>query len=121
MERRISGCRGCLLGLAVGDAMGHTVDEKSWQEIQEDYGPNGLLGYDLVNDSAVGSAYTQVAAYACIGLFNCHSKEAAAELSSQNSLQIVYAISGEQGVLHGNAACAENIAAEEGVQIMIEK
>lgn len=61
------------------------------------------------------------AAYACIGLFNCHSEEAAAELSSQNSLQIVYAISGEQGVLHGNAACAENIAAEEGVQIMIEK
>ena len=28
--------RGCLLGLAVGDAMGHTVDEKSWQDIQED-------------------------------------------------------------------------------------
>lgn len=68
MERRISGCRGCLLGLAVGDAMGHTVDEKSWQEIQEDYGPNGLLGYDLVNDSAVGSAYTQVAAYVSNGL-----------------------------------------------------
>lgn len=61
------------------------------------------------------------AAYACIGLFNCHSEEAAAEFSSRNSLQIVYAISGEQGVLHGNAACAENIAAEEGVQIMIEK
>ena len=39
--------RGCLLGLAVGDAMGYTVDNNSWQEIREDYGPNGLLGYEL--------------------------------------------------------------------------
>lgn len=68
MEKRISGCRGCLLGLAVGDAMGHTVDERSWEEIQEDYGPNGLLGYDLVNETASGSAYTQVAAYVSNGL-----------------------------------------------------
>ena len=36
--------RGCLLGLAVGDAMGYTVDSRTWREIQEDYGPNGLLG-----------------------------------------------------------------------------
>ena len=27
--------RGCLLGLAVGDALGYTVDSKSWEEIQE--------------------------------------------------------------------------------------
>ena len=65
---KLSGCRGCLLGLAVGDAMGHIVDEKSWQEIQEDYGPNGLLGYDLVNGCASGSAYTQVAAFVTNGL-----------------------------------------------------
>ena len=44
--------RGCLLGLAVGDAMGYAVDSKTWAEIQEDYGPNGLLGYDLVNGYA---------------------------------------------------------------------
>lgn len=68
MEKRKSGCRGCLLGLAVGDAMGHTVDEKTWEEIQEDYGPNGLLGYDLVNETAAASAYTQVAAYVSNGL-----------------------------------------------------
>ena len=68
MDKRVSACRGCLLGLAVGDAMGYTVDEKSWQEIQEDYGPNGLLGYDLVNGQAAASAYTQVAAYASNGL-----------------------------------------------------
>ena len=63
MDSRLSACRGCLLGLGVGDAMGYTVDEKTWEEIQEDYGPNGLLGYDLVNGCAEASSYTQVAAY----------------------------------------------------------
>ncbi len=68
MDKRLSGCRGCLLGLAVGDAMGYTVDEYSWDDIQENYGPNGLLGYDLVNGTASGSACTQVAAYVSNGL-----------------------------------------------------
>lgn len=68
MDKRLSKCRGCLLGLAVGDAMGYPVDEKSWQEIQNAYGPNGLLGYDLVNDCATASAYTQVAAFVSNGL-----------------------------------------------------
>ena len=44
--------RGCLLGLAVGDAMGYPVDKKTWEEICDEYGPNGLLGYDLRNGSA---------------------------------------------------------------------
>ena len=60
--------RGCLLGLAVGDAMGYTVDSRSWPEIQEDYGPNGLLGYDLCNGYADVTSYTQLAAFTCNGL-----------------------------------------------------
>ena len=44
MALRQTSYRGCLLGMAVGDAMGYTVDNRSWQEIQEDYGPNGLPG-----------------------------------------------------------------------------
>jgi len=60
--------RGCLLGMACGDAMGYTVDSRSWPEIQEDYGPNGLLGYDLVNGYAEITSYTQLAAFACNGL-----------------------------------------------------
>ena len=60
--------RGCLLGLAVGDAMGYTVDSRYWPEIQEDYGPNGLMGYDLVNGYAEISSYTQLAAFTCNGL-----------------------------------------------------
>ena len=60
--------RGCLLGLAVGDAMGHTVDNRSLAEIREDYGPNGLLGYDLVNGYAEITSYTQIAAFSANGL-----------------------------------------------------
>ena len=60
--------RGCLLGLAVGDAMGYTVDSRTWPEIQEDYGPNGLLGYDLVNGYAEITSYTQLAAFTCNAL-----------------------------------------------------
>ena len=63
-----SSYRGCLLGMAVGDAMGYTVDNRSWQEIREDYGPNGLLGYDLVNGYADVTSYTQLAAFTCNGL-----------------------------------------------------
>ena len=60
--------RGCLLGLAVGDAMGHPIDKKSWDEITEAYGPNGLLGYDLMDGGADVTSYTQFAAYACNGM-----------------------------------------------------
>lgn len=60
--------RGALLGLAVGDAMGYTVDKKTLGEIQEDYGPNGLLGYDLVNGYADVTSYTQTAAFVGNGL-----------------------------------------------------
>lgn len=60
--------RGCLLGLAVGDAMGYTVDSKSLEDICTDYGPNGLLGYDLVNGYADVTSYTQLAAFSANGL-----------------------------------------------------
>ena len=68
MDNKSTYFRGCLLGLAVGDAMGYTVDKKSWYEIERDYGPNGLLGYDLVNGCADITSYTQLAAFACNGL-----------------------------------------------------
>ena len=68
MDKKQNMFRGCLLGLAVGDAMGYTVDSKSLQEICEDYGPNGLLGYDLVNGYADVTSYTQLAAFTANGL-----------------------------------------------------
>ena len=68
MEKNTSRYVGCLLGLAVGDAMGYTVDEQTWDQIQENYGPNGLLGYDLQNDYAEVTSYTQIAAFVANGL-----------------------------------------------------
>ncbi len=68
MGKELTFFRGALLGMAVGDAMGYTVDSKSLTEICEDYGPNGLLGYDLVNGYADVTSYTQVAAFCANGL-----------------------------------------------------
>ncbi len=68
MKEKLANLRGALLGLAVGDAMGYTVDSLSLQEIRQSYGPNGLLGYDLVNGYADVTSYTQLAAFSCNGL-----------------------------------------------------
>lgn len=68
MDRKLAAFRGTLLGLAVGDALGYTVDNRTWRQIQEDYGPGGLLGYDLVNGYADITSYTQMAAFTCNGL-----------------------------------------------------
>lgn len=54
---------GSFLGMAVGDAMGCSVDKKSWPEICDAYGPNGLLGYDLTGGSAEATSYTQLAVF----------------------------------------------------------
>ncbi len=63
MQDKRSIFRGAFLGMAVGDAMGFAIDRKNLEEIREDYGPNGLLGYDLVNGYAEISSYTQIAAF----------------------------------------------------------
>lgn len=68
MDRRLSSYMGCLLGLAVGDAMGVPVDNKPLERIREDYGPSGLMGYDLANGYAEVSSHTQLAAFTCNGL-----------------------------------------------------
>lgn len=68
MERNQTAYRGCLLGLAVGDAMGYAVDSLTWQEIQAKYGSNGLMGYELVNGYADVTSHTQLAAFTCNGL-----------------------------------------------------
>ena len=68
MDEKLSVVQGCMLGMAVGDAMGAGVDNKSLEDIRADYGPDGLLGYDLANSFAEISSYSQVAAYAMNGL-----------------------------------------------------
>lgn len=68
MANKLDAYRGCLLGLAVGDAMGLPVDDMRWEAIEENYGPRGLLGYDPGSDFAEITSYTQVCAYICNAL-----------------------------------------------------
>lgn len=68
MQKNLAAYRGCFLGMAVGDAMGYTVDEMSMNEIRDEYGPDGLLGYDLRNGTAEVTSYTQIAAFVANGL-----------------------------------------------------
>ena len=67
--------RGCLLGLAIGDAMGYPVDTKTWNQIREDYGPYGLMGFDLCNGYADVTSHTQLAAFSCNGLLIGQTRE----------------------------------------------
>ena len=69
------------MGLAVGDAMGYSVDKKSWEEICENYGPNGLLGYDLAGDYADVSSHTQLAAFICNGILLANTRRNTARYS----------------------------------------
>ena len=63
MVQKKDALAGALLGLAIGDALGSSVDKKSWPEICESYGPNGLMGFDLTNGSAEVTSYTQLALF----------------------------------------------------------
>lgn len=66
--------KGCLLGMAVGDAMGAPVDAKTYRQICETYGPQGLLGYDVVNGFAEITSYTQVPLFTCNGMLLSSAK-----------------------------------------------
>ena len=93
MVQKLSRYQGCLLGLAVGDAMGSPIDKKCWEEICQDYGPNGLLGYDLVNGCAEITSYTQLAAFVSNGLLLGMSRAVAAEFSFYMAIPVMFGAS----------------------------
>ena len=66
MDDLKSAYRGCLLGLAVGDALGAPADKLTWDQIREDFGPNGLMGY--AGDWARVTSHTQLCAFTANGL-----------------------------------------------------
>ena len=61
-----SAYRGCLLGLAVGDALGEPADKLTWDQIREDFGPLGLMGY--AGDNPRITSHTQLCAFTANGL-----------------------------------------------------
>ena len=68
MTRKQDQIRGAFLGAAAGDALGLGIQELSWEEIQEQYGPGGMQGYDMPGGYALVSAHTQMALFTANGL-----------------------------------------------------
>lgn len=46
-EKNRSRALGCLVGGAVGDALGYEVEFESWPSIRSQYGPKGITRYTL--------------------------------------------------------------------------
>ena len=60
--------RGCLIGGAIGDALGYSVEFIEDCDIFAKYGENGITEYDLVNNVALISDDTQMTLFTANGL-----------------------------------------------------
>ncbi|MDE6520125.1 MAG: ADP-ribosylglycohydrolase family protein [Ruminococcus sp.] len=60
--------RGCLIGGAVGDALGYAVEFMYEPEIFRKYGKNGITEYELKNGKAIFSDDTQMTLFTANGL-----------------------------------------------------
>lgn len=66
--------RGCLLGGAVGDALGFAVEFDSYPAILHHYGPEGIREYSLCNGKALISDDTQMTLFTAEGLVSAAEK-----------------------------------------------
>ena len=66
--RNLNAFYGCLLGGAVGDALGYTVEFWSEEQIHSHYGEQGITEYSLVDGAAQISDDTQMTLYTANGL-----------------------------------------------------
>lgn len=66
--RELSKFKGCLIGGAVGDALGYAVEFISASAIFKKYGENGITEYALRNGIAEISDDTQMALFTATGL-----------------------------------------------------
>ncbi len=66
--RNINRFKGCLLGGAVGDALGYTVEFMSEPEIFAQYGSRGITRYEPRNGKALISDDTQMTLFTAVGL-----------------------------------------------------
>ena len=67
-QERLNKVKGCLLGGAVGDALGYPVEFNSYEQIQNKYGVNGIQEYELSNGKAIISDDTQMTLFTAVGL-----------------------------------------------------
>lgn len=62
--------RGCLIGGAIGDALGYAVKFLSLEEIKTKYGIWGIANFELVNGKALISNDTQMTLFTANGIIN---------------------------------------------------
>lgn len=66
--KRLDKYRGCLIGGAIGDALGYAVEFIDDAQIRARYGQNGITEYDLRNGIACISDDTQMTLFTATGL-----------------------------------------------------
>ena len=66
--KRLDKYRGCLIGGAIGDALGYAVEFIDDAQIRARYGQNGITEYDLRNGIACISGDTQMTLFTATGL-----------------------------------------------------
>ncbi|HOO62194.1 MAG TPA: ADP-ribosylglycohydrolase family protein, partial [Bacillota bacterium] len=66
--KNLSKYRGCLIGGAVGDALGYAVEFDTVAEIQRNYGECGITQYEKVNGEALISDDTQMTLFTANGI-----------------------------------------------------
>ncbi|HPX70357.1 MAG TPA: ADP-ribosylglycohydrolase family protein [Bacillota bacterium] len=68
MGKDLNRFRGCLVGGAVGDALGYAVADMSAEEIRAKHGERGIRSYEHTDGRAVLSSETQMMLYTANGL-----------------------------------------------------
>ena len=89
--------QGCVLGLAIGDALGYPTEFLSLPEIQKRYGPNGIQ--ELSGNPALHSDDTQTSMAVARALIESELVSAGAQALYVGSLPI-YRVAGRTNTLH---------------------
>ncbi len=74
MSKVLDKFKGCILGGAVGDALGYPVEFLKMDEIIEEYGKTGITEYKLYNGKALVSDDTQMTMYTACGLLKGYTR-----------------------------------------------
>ena len=72
--RNLDQFRGCLIGGAIGDALGYPVEFMTWEQIKDEYGENGIQSYALRDGVARISDDTQMTLFTANGLLACAAR-----------------------------------------------
>lgn len=66
--RKLDQFQGCLIGGAMGDALGYAVEFYTEDDIYQDYGSEGITEYELFNGKALISDDTQMTLFTAVAL-----------------------------------------------------